>query len=242
MSARARWAWAGAALASAALAAQAYIPSSASLLRRAAARVEQGPRSRKAQLSGTLTLGSAPAVAATLTLQFPLSCKLTAAGIELAVRGEAGEQQIQDDGHQGARDLLRLACPLIAYRGQSTPAADRSLRLAAAAAGLPPDLAPTSLSRLYDRVVVVLGAQPRQLDRPQLWLYKENSAPARLLARSNDGLDDLRLLQYGNPAAADLFPRVIELWHGEARVARFDVLETQGFRGGAEEGGDDVRD
>ena len=241
MSARPRWAWAGAAAASVALAAQAYIPTVSTLLHRAASRVEEGGRSRRAQLTGTLTLGQAPAVAATLTLHFPLSCKLDAAGIAVAVGGEAGAQQVTDDGHPGARDLLRLACPLIAYRGQGSAAADHSLRLAAAAAGVT-SLTPTSLSRLYDRVVVVLAAQPRQLDRPQLWLYKENAAPARLLSRAVDGLDDLRLLQYGNPAAADWLPRVIELWHGESMVARFDVLETSGFRDAAEEGDDDVRD
>jgi hypothetical protein len=224
-----------------ALAARAYIPAVGTLLRRAAARVEEGGRSKEAQLFGNLTLGQAPPLAATLTLHFPLSCKLEGPGLSVSVRGEIGRQQIMDDGHGGARDLLRLACPLIAYRGESTNAAERTLRIAALEAGLGPDLAPTSLSRLYDRVVIVLGAQPQVLDRPQLWLYKDNGAPARLLARVGDRLDDLRLLQYGNPAAADWLPRVIELWHGGELVARFEALETHGFREVAEEGDDDAR-
>ena len=143
---------------------------------------------------------------------------------------EPGRPQLKDEGlGQEALDLLRLACPLIAYRGQTAPQGEQTLRAAALAAGVAPELLPTSLARLYDRVTIVLGAGARQLDRPQLWLYKDNGAPARLLAREGERLDDLRLLQYGNPAAADWFPRVLELGRGTTLVARFEALETRGF-------------
>jgi hypothetical protein len=237
---RARLTLACAALAALAPAARAYIPTVNSLLRRAAARVGEGGRSRQAQVEGKLQLGEAPAVAAILTLRFPLSCKLDGPGISLSVSGEPGQMQVKDDGHAAARDLLKLACPLIAYRGQNTPSAERTLRFAAAEAGIPLETAPTALTRLFDRVAIVVGSQARLLDRPQLWLYKDNGAPARLLARSEDRLDDLRLLQYGNPAAADWLPRVIELWHGATLVARFEALETRGFRPISEDGDDDA--
>jgi len=95
--------------------------------------------------------------------------------------------------------------------------------------GVAPPFAPTSLARLYDRVAIVLGASARQLDRPQLWLYKDNAAPARLLALSNGSIDDLRLLQYGNPAAGDWLPRVLELWRGPTLRARFEISESHGL-------------
>jgi hypothetical protein len=232
-----------AAVALAGSAARAYIPSVNWLLRRAAARAQEGGRSRDTTMSGMLTLGQAPPLAATLALRFPLACRFEAAGLSVTVKGEAGQQQIQEDGHDSARDLLKLACPLIAYRGQSTAAAERTLRLAAMTAGLTGEFSPVSLSRLYDRVAVVLGAPPRQLEQPQLWFYKENTAPARLLARTADSrLDDLRLLQYGSPAAADWLPRVVELWHAGQLVARFEALETHGLRDVVEEGGDDERE
>ena len=113
--------------------------------------------------------------------------------------------------------------------GGEAAQAEQTLQALALAAGVAPELAPTALARLYDRVAIVLGAGPRQLDRPQLWLYKDNGAPARLLARQGERLDDLRLLQYGNPAAAVWFPRVLELWRGAALIARFEALETRGF-------------
>ncbi|GAC1603880.1 MAG: hypothetical protein NVS4B10_16600 [Myxococcales bacterium] len=222
--------------------ARAYIPAVGSLLRKAASRVAEGGRSKQAQVEGTLQLGEAPPVAATLTLRFPLSCKLDGAGIAVSASGEPGRMQLKDDGHAGARDLLKLACPLIAYRGQNTPSAERTLRLAAAEAGIALESAPTALTRLFDRVAIVIGAPARLLDRPQLWLYKDNAAPARLLARSEDRIDDLRLLQYGNPAAADWLPRVVELWHGGSLVARFEALETRGFKPINEDGDDDARE
>lgn len=223
-------------------AAGAYIPAVSSLLRKAAARVEEGGRSKQAQLEGTLQLGEAAAVPATLTLRFPLACKLEGPGVSVSASGEPGRMQLKEDGHAGARDLLKLACPLIAYRGQNTPSAERTLRLAAAEAGILVETAPTALTRLFDRAAIVIGAPARLLDRPQLWLYKDTGAPARLLARSEDRLDDLRLLQYGNPAAADWLPRVVELWHGGTLVARFEALETRGFKPISEEGDDDSRE
>lgn len=231
-----------AALAAALLAsagALAYIPSTTSMLRKAAARAGEGGRSREATVLGMLTLGQAPAVPATLSLRFPLGCRFEAQGLSVTVRGEPGQQQIQDDGHEGARDLLKLACPLVAYRGQGAAAAERTLRIAAMEAGLTGEFLPESLMRLQDRVAVVLGAPPRQLEQPQLWLYRDTAAPARLIARSGSGFDDLRLLQYGSPAAADWLPRVLELWRKDQLVARFEAMETHGLREVLEGEGDD---
>jgi hypothetical protein len=99
--------------------------------------------------------------------------------------------------------------------------------------------APAAYDRLGDRVAVVVGAPPRQADRPQLWLYKDTNAPARLIARRDGHLEDLRLLEYGNPAAAEWFPRILELVRDGKPSARFEVLETKGFRETGEEEDDD---
>lgn len=221
-------------------AARAYIPSVTSLIRRAAARAGEGGKAREATVLGLLTLGQAPQVPATLTLRFPLGCRLEAQGLLVTVRGEPGQQQIQEDGHDAARDLLKLACPLIAYRGQGAAGAERTLRMAALDAGLAGEFLPESLMRLQDHVAVVLGAAPRQLEQPQLWLYRDTAAPARLIARSGGGVDDLRLLQYGSPAAADWLPRVVELWRKDQLVARFEAMETHGLRDVVEEGDDEL--
>jgi hypothetical protein len=111
----------------------------------------------------------------------------------------------------------------------------QTLQAAALAAGADVG-AGAGLSRLFDQATYVLGANPRDGSRPQLWLYKDNWAPARLIAQ---GGADLRLLQYGTPAAAEWFPRVIELWNGDQLAARFEVLEAKGVRGRISEEEDD---
>jgi hypothetical protein len=216
----------------------AYIPSAASLIRRTGARVSEGGRSRDVTLTGTLWLNNQPRPA-TLRLRFPLTCTLDGGGGQTATasRSQDGSAvQVTNNGLGAeAADLLRFACPLIAYRGQTPPEAVASLRGFLSAVGVAPTLAPTALARLYDRVTIVLGAQARQLDRPQLWIYKDNAAPARLLAVSNGSLDDLRLLQYGNPASGDWLPRVLELWRGANLRARFEALDSKGLNDAADE-------
>jgi hypothetical protein len=212
----------------------AYVPSPTSLLRKAALRGQQLGKTREVTMSGTLTAAGAAPRPGTLTMHFPSSCKLQAEGsVSLSVKGATAE------GTAGpALKLLQLACPLLTTRGLSNGEALGALQAVATGAGV--DLtAGTSLSRLGDRVAYVLGAPAKDLSRPQLWLYKDSRAPARLIAQ---GGSDLRLLQYGDPAAADWFPRVLELWQDGQLAARFEVLETRGVRPGGEDEDDDSRE
>jgi hypothetical protein len=208
-------------------AAAAYVPSVNSLMRRSAERVSEGSRTREAALTGTLTVAGGKPETRTLVLRFPLQCRF-ANGAQ--VRGTSASPFGRGEGGTGPeRDLLELACPFLAYRGVSMAEAERILRVAAADAGV--DLnAATAIDRLGERVTVVVGAPAHQLDRPQLWLLKDTAAPARLVARRNGRLIDLRLLEYENPAAAEWFPRIVELSEGDKPVARFEVVETKGFR------------
>jgi hypothetical protein len=212
----------------------AYVPSPTSLLRKAAQRGQQLGKTREVTMTGTLTASGAPSKAGTLTLHFPSSCKLEAEGsVALSVKGSAAE------GTAGpALKLLQLACPLLTTRGLSTGEAVGTFRAVATDAGVELS-AGASLARLGDRVVYVLGAPSHDPARPQLWLYKDSRAPARLIAQ---GGADLRLLQYGDPAAADWFPRVLELWQDGALAARFEVLETRGVRPAGEDEDDDSRE
>jgi hypothetical protein len=169
---------------------------------------------------------------AQLTLRFPLSCKLEAEGVSLSVRGNVLKPSGVAEGTTGpALQMLQLACPFLTYRGLPAADAEAALRAAAQEAGA--DLAfGGALARIGDRAAYVLGAGPGDLTRPQLWIYKDTHAPARLI----EGGLDLRFLEYGNPAAADWFPRVIELWEGGQLSARFEAVEARGARGaGAEE-------
>jgi hypothetical protein len=206
----------------------AYVPSSGSLLKHAAARART-LRTREVTLSGTLTVSGDVQRNAQLVLRFPLNCRLEGdGGLSLSVKGTAQNPQGVAEGTSGpALRLLQLACPFLAYRGIPSADAPQTLRLAALAAGADVG-AGAGLARFDDRVAYVLGAGGRDTAAPQLWLYKDSYAPARLIAQ---GGADLRLLEYGNPAAADWFPRAIELWNAGQLAARFEVLESKGIRG-----------
>jgi hypothetical protein len=134
--------------------------------------------------------------------------------------------------------LLQLSCPFLAFRG--VPGGDGQQVFKAAAQAVGVDMtAGAGLSRFGDRVAYVLGAPAHDLATPQLWLYKDIVAPARLIAQ---GGADLRLLEYGNPAAGEWFPRVIELWTSGQLAARFEVLEAKGVRAASQEEEDDSRE
>lgn len=223
------------ALLAAAAPALAYIPSVPMLLHRAALRVNEGSRTRDVTLSGTLQIGDAAPVPRVLALRFPLSCRFEGGA---QTRGTVAQPLPSSAAGNPEQELIELACPLIAYRGLRTTDAETALGAVAATAGA--DLgAAAAYDRLGDRVAFVVGAPPRQPDRPQLWLYKDTHAPARLIARRDGHLEDLRLLEYGNPAAAEWFPRILELFRDGKPSARFEVLETKGFRETGEEEDDE---
>ncbi|HWE22528.1 MAG TPA: hypothetical protein VG496_01185 [Myxococcales bacterium] len=216
----------------------AYVPSVDLLFRKAAARVSEGGRSRgDVALMGTLQSSDGSAQR-TLLLRFPLSCRFEGGA---QVRGTAMQPLPSSSASTPEQELLELACPLIAYRGLRNAEAEVALRTTAGITGV--DLnTRTTLDRLNDRVVEVIGATPRQLDRPQLWLYKDSHAPARLIAKRDGHVEDLRLLEYGNPAAAEWFPRILELYRDGKASLRFEVLESKGFRPAAPEEQEDERE
>jgi hypothetical protein len=224
-----------AALLAAAAPALGYIPSVAVLLHRAAVRANEGSRTRDVTLSGTLQMGDAAPATRVLALRFPLSCRFEGGA---QARGTVAQPLPSSAAGNPEQELVELACPLIAYRGLRTADAETALGAVVAIAGA--DLtAAAAYDRLGDRVAFVIGAPPRQAERPQLWLYKDTHAPARLIARRDGHLEDLRLLEYGNPAAAEWFPRILELYRDGKPSARFEVLETKGFRETGEEEDDE---
>lgn len=204
----------------------AYVPSPTSLLRSSVVRGRQLGKTKEVTMTGTLTAPGAAPKQGTLTMRFPANCKLEAESVSFSVKGAAAE------GTAGpVLKLLQQACPLLTLRGLNMAEALGTIRAVASNAGVELS-AGASLGRLGDRVAYVLGAPTRDPARPQLWIYKDNRAPARLIAQ---GGTDLRLLQYGDPAAADWFPRVMELWQDGQLAARFEVLETKGVRQASED-------
>lgn len=108
--------------------------------------------------------------------------------------------------------ILRL---LTARRGSS----ERSL---AWLQHLGVDTTVVSFGRQGGRVAFVIGAEPGQKDRPQLWIDKELLVPLRLVLRQDGHLTELRLSGYEDDPEKAYYPRRIERFVDGALAWRTD--------------------
>ena len=112
-----------------------------------------------------------------------------------------------------ANPFTRLALPVDA-------AADAAQVMATLRTlGIDPSV--TSLGRQDRRVVYVIGAGPREPNRPQLWLDKKLLVPVRLVTfDGNKVRRETRWIGFDAPLTAPYFPRRIETWvNGEMTEA-----------------------
>lgn len=227
-----------AALLAAALPAAAYVlPSSAVLRLAAKRRVELAPG--PVELRGTFTSGATAPVGAVLLVKSG-RCRLELVGAAdrpyAVVRGGRVTAQHGLDGVPGALALAEGACALL---GPATPDA---LAQSFAARGV--HVQEIALGRLGTRVAYVLGgrtpaaaspASPAIPARPQAWIDKSTLVPLRLVADLGGARRDVQLLGHPlpappaagekppPPAAADLFPRTLEVSGANGLEARLAV-------------------
>lgn len=75
-----------------------------------------------------------------------------------------------------------------------------------------------SLTRHDGRPVWIIGAQPGQTDRPQLWIDKESFVPVRWIMAGEGGKRDVRLYGFSMPTTGPWFPERIEIWREDDKV------------------------
>ena len=107
-------AWLFAAALAAVAPAMAFVPAVPVLLKKAAARVNEGSRTRDVTLTGLLQIGDAAPTQRVLALRFPLSCRFEGGA---QARGTAAQPLPSSAASNPEQELIELACPLIAYRG-----------------------------------------------------------------------------------------------------------------------------
>lgn len=204
-----------------ATAAQAYVIGSRAVFKRFAEkqaldRVPSGELVGRAELFES---GKARDVPMKLDLQLPTTCK---AQLELpegtaSAILEKGRLQ-QDKAPPAFAALVQLACPLTLLR--NVPASDAETALVRLSGTLGVDMSTVSLSRLGKRTAYVVGAKPRELDRPQVWFDKETTRPMRVIARQNGQLWDVRFEDGASVATGRRAPRTLEVWlKGEKQLA-----------------------
>ncbi len=112
-----------------------------------------------------------------------------------------------------------LACPLLFQKTSQAGDADQMLAQFLQTLGV--DTSVVSLVRFSGAVAYAIGAKPRDLAKPQLWLNKETLYPMRLLAKVDAAAVDVRLLDYSSPASGEWHPRQVEIHEGGTLAGRF---------------------
>lgn len=204
----------------------AYIPPSSTVLRDAAKRRDER-QAASMEARGTLRLGDAAPIPATLWVKSPGRCRL-----ELSLPGASPAERpvvVVRNGKvasmramehvQAAVAIAEASCALLAaQRGEGS---DRAYAHALAARGV--SVASIALGHLGPRIAWVLGG-PSRGTQPQAWLDKQDLHPIRLVADLAGSRRDVRLLDWTEPPNA--FPKAIEV-HGDGELeARFDIQRT----------------
>jgi hypothetical protein len=178
---------------------------------------------------GTALVGSSRSelqVDALLLMKLPGRCRLEASALEggrsIAIWSH-GKERNEGPRVEEIVAVLGQVCPLLAVRSSSDAetraAIDRHLR------GMKIDVRTTSLARLGNQIVYVLGSTaPGQ---SQFWIYKDIFLPASVRWVDQEKKAwDVRFLDYGSPISGESFPRIIELYRDGELLLRFSGLKS----------------
>jgi hypothetical protein len=127
------------------------------------------------------------------------------------------------------KDGYTLLASLLSPRGRDLDDASARLVKALAASAIDPNV--VALGRQDEQVVYIIGAQPWEGERPQVWLDKASFMPVRvrlpgLAPDGKSSVQELRLLEYGGAAVPGL-PRVWEAYQDGTLVRRSEVVGGQ---------------
>ncbi|MEK7703497.1 MAG: hypothetical protein AAB426_00950 [Myxococcota bacterium] len=106
---------------------------------------------------------------------------------------------------------------------------DTGDRLIAAIKAAGVDMSVVTLARQEREVAFVIGAEPWERERAQVWIDKNRFLPVRwiLNAAAPRGTKwvETRLLEYGSATSGDWFPQVVERYEGGKLVSRASVVK-----------------
>lgn len=142
----------------------------------------------------------------------------------------------QDKAPAAVTALVQLGCPLTLLKNVPAGEAEGALTRLAGSLGI--DLSTVSLSRLGKRAAYVVGAKPREGDRPQVWFDKETYRPLRVVARVNGQMWDVRFEDPISPATGRRAPRGIEVWQRGEKLLAVRLMSASVEQDGGNAGGE----
>lgn len=223
--------------------AAAYVPGARSIFRRFSER-QAGDQVKSGDLVGRAVApdgsGGARVASVRASVTFPGACRIRLehadASEQAAFDPKAG---LTTEGTPPAAltALAELGCPLATLKG--VPASEAEARVAKVAQELGIDTKVVSLSLLGTRPAYVVGAKPRDLSRPQLWIDKETHRLIRVVGRHGGAMWDVRFQNPASVATAHRLARVVEVYRGPERQLGMRLMSAEGGAA-AGEGGEPV--
>ena len=169
-----------------------------------------------------------------VSMRVPGRCRIEIASTEStrAIAAVNSNGKRRSDGAEVAalQVLTDEVCALLAVRGSGEgdvrATVERHLQ------GLKIDYKKSSLGRFGGQVAYVLG-DDKNASSSQLWVYKAEGdekkglQPARVKLTDDKGQAwDVRFLDYNSQPTGDAFPRVLEIYRGDALQLRLTTLEV----------------
>ncbi|MBL8952602.1 MAG: hypothetical protein JNK82_17615 [Myxococcaceae bacterium] len=163
----------------------------------------------------------------TVSMRFPARCRLELGSLDstktvaaVSANGKRRTEGAEIAALQVAADEI---CAVLALRGaddgDSRASVERHL------SALKIDTRQSSLARFSGNLAYVVGNPAA--GSPQLWVFKSDAfQPARLRFNDDKGVQwDVKFIDYASQAS-DTFPRLVEVWKGDALQLRFTTLGT----------------
>jgi hypothetical protein len=173
----------------------------------------------------------------TVSMHVPGRCRIELSSLEstkvVAAVSSNGKRRFEGVEVPALEVLSDELCAVLALRsageGESRAALERHLK------GLKVDVAVSSLGRFAGKIAYIVGAVAP--GSPQFWAYKdkfdavnevgEKVTPARLRFADDKGAAwDIRLIDYSSMSTGDTFPRVVEIYKGDALQLRLTSLSS----------------
>jgi hypothetical protein len=172
----------------------------------------------------------------TVSMRVPGRCRIELASLEstkvVAAVSNNGKHRTDGLDVPAMQVLVDELCAVLAVRspgeGESRAALEKHLR------ALKIDTAQSSLGRFAGKVVYVVGATAAGAPQFQAYKEKENAVneygekllPARVRFSDDKGAWDVRLIDYTSLPTGDAFPRVVEIYKGDALQLRLTALSA----------------
>lgn len=184
----------------------------------------------QSQMAAADALGIPPSGAelrtdAVFSFHLPGRCRLDLMNQDqsrAAVVSVHGRTRVEGAQLPPARAALEEACALVALHSASGSQALEDLYRHLRGLGI--ETGQSSLGRFGGQVVYVLGRQTA--NAPQLQVYKDSFMPARIRFTRDGQTWEVRFLDYGGPITGEWFPRLVEVYRGDALELRFSSLKA----------------